>query len=73
MGRMLTSIQDTRKKITTDTNNSGGILGGLSIGMPIVMNVAFKPVSSIHERQKSVTLKQKNQQISKLKEDMTHV
>ena len=50
---------DSRKKITTDTNNSGGILGGLSIGMPIVMNVAFKPVSSISMRQKSVNIKTK--------------
>ena len=50
---------DSRKKITTDTNNSGGILGGLSIGMPIVMNVAFKPVSSISMRQKSVNIRTK--------------
>ena len=50
---------DSRKKITTDTNNSGGILGGLSIGMPIVMNVAFKPASSISMKQKSVNIKTK--------------
>ena len=31
-------------KITTKTNNSGGILGGLANGMPITMRVAFKPV-----------------------------
>ena len=64
---------DSRKKIGTDTNYSGGILGGLSIGMPIVMNVAFKPVSSISMKQKSVNIKTKKYQISKLKEDMTHV
>ncbi len=50
---------DSRKKITTHTNNSGGILGGLSVGMPIVMNVAFKPASSISIRQKSVNIKTK--------------
>ncbi|HXQ93050.1 MAG TPA: chorismate synthase [Nitrososphaerales archaeon] len=34
-------------KIITKTNNSGGVLGGLSTGMPIVFRVAFKPASSI--------------------------
>jgi chorismate synthase len=33
-------------KVLTRTNNSGGILGGLSNGMPIIMRVAFKPASS---------------------------
>ncbi|MDI1495427.1 MAG: chorismate synthase [Cenarchaeum symbiont of Oopsacas minuta] len=50
---------DSRKKIITKTNNSGGILGGLSIGMPIVMNIAFKPVSSISMRQRSVKMSTK--------------
>ena len=34
-------------KIVTRTNNSGGILGGLSNGMPITIRIAFKPASSI--------------------------
>ncbi|MEM2137624.1 MAG: chorismate synthase [Candidatus Anstonellaceae archaeon] len=44
-------------KVVTKTNNSGGILGGLASGMPIVFRVAFKPTSSIFKPQKSVNLK----------------
>ncbi len=46
-------------KIVTKTNNSGGILGGLSTGMPLVLRVAFKPASSIAKKQKTVDLKTK--------------
>jgi chorismate synthase len=44
-------------KIQTTTNNAGGILGGLSNGMPIVVRLAFKPPSSIPKEQKTVDLK----------------
>jgi chorismate synthase len=43
-------------KVVTLTNNSGGILGGLSNGMPIVVHVGFKPTSSIAKEQKTVNL-----------------
>lgn len=45
-------------KIETLTNNAGGILGGLSNGMPVVVRVAFKPPSSIPREQKTVNLKE---------------
>ena len=42
--------------VTTKTNNSGGILGGISNGMPIIFKTAFKPTPSISIRQESVNL-----------------
>ncbi|MEM2094500.1 MAG: chorismate synthase [Candidatus Bathyarchaeia archaeon] len=44
-------------KIIAETNNAGGILGGLSTGMPIVIRVAFKPTPSIGKKQRTVDLK----------------
>lgn len=46
-------------KIITKTNNAGGILGGLSNGMPITIRVAFKPASSIAKKQNTVDFKTK--------------
>lgn len=41
-------------EITTQTNNSGGIQGGISNGQPIVFNVAFKPVATIKKPQQTI-------------------
>lgn len=41
-------------KIHTKTNYSGGIQGGISNGMPIYFNVAFKPVATIMQDQESI-------------------
>ncbi len=43
-------------KIITLTNSAGGVLGGISNGMPIVVKVAFKPAPSISKRQRTVNL-----------------
>lgn len=43
-------------RIITTTNNSGGILGGLSTGMPIIVRIGFKPASSIAKTQRTVDL-----------------
>jgi len=41
-------------RIESITNNAGGILGGLSSGMPIVLRVVIKPTPSISKEQKTV-------------------
>jgi chorismate synthase len=43
-------------KIVTKTNNAGGILGGLSNGMPIRMRIGFKPASSISVTQRTLDI-----------------
>jgi len=43
-------------RVETRTNNHGGILGGITSGMPIVMRVAFKPTPSIVMEQDTVNL-----------------
>ena len=46
-----------RGKIKMKTNNAGGILGGISSGMPITARVAIKPTSSIAKEQDTVDMK----------------
>jgi len=48
-------IRDGR--IVSEKNDAGGVIGGISTGMPIVIRVAFKPPSSIALEQKTVDLR----------------
>jgi chorismate synthase len=43
-------------KVATETDNAGGVLGGLSSGAPIMIRVAIKPTPSIAKEQQTVDL-----------------
>ncbi len=43
-------------RVVCETNRAGGILGGMSNGMPIICRAAFKPTPSIRKPQKTVDL-----------------
>lgn len=47
-------ILNDKGEVVTETNNCGGILGGISFGMPLVFRAAFKPTPSISIAQRSV-------------------
>ncbi len=49
-------IQDEDGGITTRTNHSGGIQGGISNGQDIYFRVAFKPVATLLREQQTVTI-----------------
>ena len=44
-------------KAVTETNHNGGILGGITSGMPIVFRVAVKPTPSIAQNQHTIDMR----------------
>lgn len=48
------TVEDGR--IVTETNRAGGILGGITTGMPVTLRAAIKPTASISQSQRTVSL-----------------
>lgn len=53
-------------KIVAEKNDSGGIIGGISTGMPIEFNIAVKPTPSIGLSQKTVNIKTMKETVIKI-------
>ena len=49
-------------KVVTETNHNGGVLGGITNGMPVVFEAAIKPTASISKPQQTVNLKTMEQE-----------
>ena len=47
------------ENVRTRTNHAGGILGGITIGMPVIFRAAIKPTPSIAREQESISLSKK--------------
>jgi len=46
-------------KVVTRSNNCGGIVGGMTTGMPVIFSLALKPTPSIYSEQQTVDLEKK--------------
>lgn len=50
---------DEKGKVKTRSNNNGGILGGITNGMPVIFRVAIKPTASILKKQNTINIDKK--------------
>jgi len=58
---------DDDGNVITATNNAGGILGGLTSGMPVTFRAAFKPTPSIAKEQQSIDYRTNEKTVLKVK------
>ena len=49
-------------QVVTETNHNGGVLGGITTGMPVVFEAVIKPTASISQPQQTVNLKTMEQE-----------
>ena len=54
-------------EIRTSTNHAGGILGGITTGMPVIVKAAFKPTPSISRPQQTVDFKNRTNAVLEIK------
>lgn len=59
------AVQDGR--IITTTNHAGGILGGITTGMPLILRAAIKPTPSISQPQESISLRTMENKVLEVK------
>ena len=58
---------DERGHVVTRSNFAGGILGGISNGMPITLRVAFKPTPSIAQPQQTIDMRSQTNETIEIK------
>jgi chorismate synthase len=57
-------LADDERRVSTPTNRSGGIQGGISNGQPVLLRAAFKPTATIMRTQRTVTTEHENTTIT---------